>query len=345
MEDPRWAEDLQAHYGVGTPMTFEQMRDTKAREREMSLYNPFEDAAAGEANPYVFEDAPVGTRRFVVANVVGEEFHQRHAAGKRCMIKVRVSTASVEHARRMCESIAERDATYALYVLEMFKFVCLPPLDAAECDADAEMNEAIRAEYAAVDETQQAYLQRKRTMLDEVTRHNDIARRIAEGELDPSCAESAPVLPERTTGAEGEGGGDDVRQAGEEGRPPAAAPVPEAMEPDVPLCSDNYVVVATLEVTKHEKMEGRLIVKICGTFATEADATAHMKQLKKDMKYKLFDVTVCDMYAWLEMPPPYELIDRVLYDSQSLTDCLGTRKTDVNTHSVDLQCPADAAAA
>lgn len=68
-----------------------------------------------------------------------------------------------------------------------------------------------------------------------------------------------------------------------------------------------------VQITKCKKMKNHLIVKLCGTFENETDANEHMKVLKKDTKYKLFDVTVCDMYAWLEMPPPYELIENVIY--------------------------------
>ncbi len=317
-------DDLQAHYDVGEPMTFEQMRNVKAREREMPLYDPF-DGTSGEKNPYLFEDEPVGSRRFVVASIVVEHFGQKHGDGK-CMMKLKVSTASVEHAKRMCDSIAEKDPRYALYVLEMFKFICLPPPSASDCDA--EMNEAMRLEYSAVEESHKQFLERKQTMLDEVQRHNDIARRIADGELEESDAQSAPVLPEAVS--EAPCTSDSSRSL-----------IADDMEPDAPLCGDSFVVVATLTVRKYEKLMNHLIVKICGTFPSEADATAHMKELKKDMRYKLFDVTVCDMYAWLEMPPPYELIDNVLFDSRDLTDCLGTRKKTINVHSSDLQVPAD----
>ena len=63
-------EDLNAHYSVGDAMTFEQMMQTKKEEKELSLYNPFEKLT--DANPYVFEDKPVGLRRFAVVSLVGD---------------------------------------------------------------------------------------------------------------------------------------------------------------------------------------------------------------------------------------------------------------------------------
>ena len=313
-------EDLNAHYSVGDAMTFEQMTQMKRNEKEFSVYNPFTDSK--EKNPYVFEDKPVGLRRFAVVNIVGEEFLQKHD-GKKCLIKVKASTISHDKAKQMCELIQEKDKQYALYVLEMFKFVCLPPLDALSEEVDSEMNTAIEMEYLAVDDEKNEYKKRKEIMLDEVKRHNEIAKRIAAGEIDKSLAESGPILPEIMKE------GVSVRE------------VSESMEPDTPLCNDRYVVVATLKITKYEKMQDKMIIKVCGTFENEVDANSHMTSLKKDTKYKLFDVTVCDMYVWLEMPPPYDLIENVMYDSEKLTETLGSRKQTINIDSSDIQMPQD----
>ena len=306
-------EDLNAHYSVGDAMTFEQMVQTKKDEKEINLYNPFEHLT--EEHPYVFEDKPVGVRRFAIINIVGESFQQKHD-GKKCMLKVKVSTISQEKAKQMCEIIQEKDNKFALYVIEMFKFICLPPLAQ---DVDSELNTAIKMEYVAVDDEKEVFNNRKKTMMDEVKRHNEITKRIAGGELNASEAQSAPILPE------------DMKQI------ETSSEVSESMEPDAPLCTDKYVVIATLKITKYEKMKDHLIVKLCGTFENEADANSHMKTLKKDTKYKLFDVTVCDMYVWLEMPPPYELIEHVMFDSDKLTETLGKRKQTINIDSSDLQ--------
>ena len=310
-------ESLTANYSIGDAMTFEQMVQTKHEEKELSLYNPFENLT--EKNPYLFDDKPVGLRKFAVLNIVGEGFNQKHESGK-CMLKVRVSTISNEKAHQLCEVIRERENKFALYVVEMFKFICLPPLTQ---DVDSEMNHAIKQEYVAVDDEKEEFNNRKNTMMNEVKRHNQIAQQIAEGELDESDAQSAPILPEDMTKLE------------------TSNEVSESMEPDAPLCTDKYVVVATLKITKYDKMKDHLIVKLCGTFENEADANYHMKTLKKDTKYKLFDVTVCDMYSWLEMPPHYELIESVMFDSAKLTETLGQRKQTINIDSSDMQMPRD----
>ena len=188
---------------------------------------------------------------------------------------------------------------------------------------DSEMNTAIKMEYVAVDDEKEEFKNRKKIMMDEVKRHNEITKKIANGELDESEAQSAPILPEDMTKLE------------------TSNEVSDSMEPDAPLCSDKYLVLATLKITKYENMKDHLIVKLCGTFENEADANSHMKALKKDTKYKLFDVTVCDMYAWLEMPPPYELIENVMFDSEKLTETLGQRKQTINIDSSDIQMPND----
>lgn len=310
-------EDLNAHYAIGDAMTFEQMVQTKKEEKEISLYNPFEKLT--EVNPYVFEDKPVGLRRFAVVSLVGEGFPQKHDSGK-CMMKVKVSTISQEKATQMCELIQEKEKNFALFVVEMFKFICLPPLAQ---DVDSEMNVAIKLEYAALNDEKEEFNNRKKAMMDEVKRHNEITKKIADGELDASEAQSAPILPEDMTKIE------------------PSDEVSDSMEPDGPLCTDKYVVIASIKITKYEKMKDHLIVKICGTFENEADANSHMKTLKKDTKYKLFDVTVCDMYVWLEMPPPYELIENVVFDSEKLTETLGQRKQTINIDSSDMQIAND----
>jgi hypothetical protein len=312
-------EGLTANYSVGDALTWEQMVQTKKEENEMSLYNPFENST--EVNPYVFEDNPVGLRRFAVVSLVGEGFPQKHESHGKCMMKVKVSTISHDKATQMCELIQEKEKQFALFVVEMFKFICLPPPLAQ--NVDSEMNDAIKMEYEAVDDEKEEFKNRKKTMMDEVKRHNEITKKIADGDLDASEAQSAPILPEDMTKIE------------------PSNEVSDSMEPDAPLCTDKYVVIASIKTTKYEKMKDHLIVKICGTFENEADANSHMKTLKKDTKYKLFDVTVCDMYVWLEMPPPYELIENVMFDSEKLTETIGQRNQTINIESSDMQMPQD----
>lgn len=313
-------EDLEAKYSIGEPMTFDEMVKLRKNDQEFTVHNPFETSQ--ENNPYVFEDKPVGIRRYVIANFVGDGFQQKHKHNK-CMMKIKTSTVTSNQAINMCDSIKQKDPKYALYVLEMFKFICIPQPN-YNCDVDSEMNEAIRMEYSSIQDNRNDFVKRKQTMLNEVERHNDIKRKVARGEIDESQIESNPICPETMNKP------DDTENT-----------FTEEMEPDAPLCNDKFVVIASLQISKYEKLKNSLIIKICGTFDNESDATSHMKKIKKNTKYTLFDVSVCDMYAWLEMPPPYELIENVMFDSEKLTQSIGTRRNTINIDSSDLQCPAD----
>ena len=115
------------------------------------------------------------------------------------MMKVKVSTISQEKATQMCGLIQEKEKNFALFVVEMFKLICLPPLTQ---DVDSEMNDAIKMEYETLNDDKEEFNNRKKVMMDEVKRHNEITKKIADGELDASDAQSAPILPEDMTKVE-----------------------------------------------------------------------------------------------------------------------------------------------
>ena len=311
-------EDLEAKYSIGDAVTLEEMQAIKRNEKEFSLQNPFEHET--ESNPYLFEDKPVGFRHYALLNIVGPGMPQQHEGGK-TMIKVKATTATVDDARLLAEQLHNKDKTYGIYVNEMFKFVVvpLPSMDAM----DVALNDAIKQEYEAMEDRRHAFSDRKTQMLEDLERQNDITRRIANGELDRSQSDSASKFPE------------DMTQKVEE---PA---VSASMEPDPILGRDRYVVVATLKLTKDGPLKDHTVLKLCGSFETEELANSHMTTLKKDLKYKLFDVSVCDMFSWLEIPPPYELIEKVHYDNTKLTEALGSRKQKINITSTDLNEPRD----
>ena len=83
---------LHARYEVGAAMTFEEMNKLKQEEREYSLSNPFDGIE--EENPYLFEDKPVGLRRYAIINAVGPGMAQQHKDGL-TMIKVKAATSSL----------------------------------------------------------------------------------------------------------------------------------------------------------------------------------------------------------------------------------------------------------
>ena len=314
-------DELKANYSVGEPMTWEQMTATKQSEREFLVTNPFADST--ETNPYVFDDAPVGYRRFALLNVVGPGMAQQHEQGL-TMLKVKATTLTCEQARRLAATHQAKDPKYHIYVNEMFKFTVLPPPKDAVRDVDAAMNEAIKGEYAAMEDRNKEFLGRKSTMISDLERQNDLTRKIASGEADADEADSTCVCPEPAQEA-----------------PALNNDMTEDMEPDAPSGVDRFIVLATLEITREGPLQGSVIVKLCGSFENEEAASSHMKSLKKSTRYKLFDVSVCDMYAWLRIPPPYELMDHVVYDSDKLTEALGARKQVIDVHDKGLQEPAD----
>ena len=313
---------LHARYEVGTAMTFEEMNKLKQEEREYSLSNPFDGIE--EENPYLFEDKPVGLRRYAIINAVGPGMAQQHKDGL-TMIKVKAATSSLEHASNLAVDLHKKSPEYHVFLIELFKFVCVPPpappREGGGDDIDKMMNDAIKAEYDSMEHTSRDYRERKNKMLNEVKRHNEINSKIAAGELPPEACESASICPEAP---------DPSAQEGEEG---GDYDIPLGMEPDAPVGHDSFLVLATLKVTQGP-LTDRVIYKICGIFEKDEQANAHMTTLKKSNKYKLFDVCVCHMYCWLQMPPPYHLIENVQYDSTKLTEALGARKKKIDISSI-----------
>lgn len=367
-------EDLVAKYSVGEPLTFDEMRRVRQRE-ERAPGTPqssvFEQST--EANPYLFEDRPVGTGRFVLINAVGPGMPQQHKDRTRIMLKVKASVASVKNAKRLVETLSTRESEkrYAIFVNEMFKFGCVP-MPAQEVvveEIEAALNDAIKAEFAKANARHEEYQARKSAMLEDIKRQNEIARKISEGLLPAEASDSASICPEPSPPPPAGAHADDAAGSSldHERYPPAghttswadavhfvdddadtddgadADPdADDAEEPDLPLGLDKYVVIANLQPLDEAVgplKVGTVIYKFCGTFETEELATAHVREVKKDPRYKLFDIAVCNMHCWLEIPPPYKLVDKVKYDSTHLTDALGTRKKEIDIRQLSEQMP------
>lgn len=312
---------LQARYSIGDAMTYEQMTQTRDMEKQVILEDPHTNTK--EENAYLFEDEPVASKRIALINAVAPGMPQQHDNGK-MFIKVKCVTASQSQAMRMVSSIHERkdEQRYGVYMVEMFKFLCLPPPTDEEMDTDTLMNDALSSCYTGKKSNRDAFLQRKEQMLQEVDRHNALHRQIASGKLPPSASESRSICPEQENSI--------VRDM----------PNEELMETDVVLSQERYVVIASVDITEGP-LNDHVIYKICGAFMTETEAEEHMINLKMQQRYKIFDVVVADMYSWLEMPPPYELINTVKYDSSKLTEVLGKRKQKINIESSSLQEPCE----
>lgn len=320
---PADLNDVNANYSVGNAMTYEQMMKQRQSETEYELHNPFEEKQ--ETNPYVFEDKPIGARRYALLNLVGPGLPQTHEGGK-TFIKLKGATTTINQAKTLANALHEREEKkYGIYLTELFKFICLPPppADVSIADADVVMNECIKRSYNEYITKRDDFNTRKKAMMDDLARQNKITERIAAGELPAEAADSKSLFPETQP---------DHKE--EEDRPG------ESMEKDIPTSSEHYVVIATLLSALPWADKG-VIYKLCGVFETEEKAVTHMKDLKRSSKYKLFDVTVAEMYSWLEMPPPYEVIENVHYDSNKLTEALGQRKQTIEIDQSGLHEPAD----
>eukprot|EP00965_Chrysotila_dentata_P222079 6192754-Pleurochrysis_carterae.AAC.1 len=312
MLDEADLSDIRATYTVGEPLTFEQMQKVRCKDRESLVIDPFEGVT--EKCPYLFEDKPVGAGRFALINMVAPGLAQTHAHDK-MFIKIKCVTSTVQHGHALARSLQKRstEQKFGIYLLEMFKFACIPPLDVEDEERDVLMNDAIREGVKNQERSLEDFRKRKQAMLAEVARHNEIAARIASGELPPEAAESECIVPEacdkRGTSSEPAEGWQVLTEDGA-----LTEQHIEGMEMDQPLSVERYIVMATMLVESGQ-LKGRVIYKICGAFEGEEKANEHMISLKKLLRYKMFDVSVASMYGWLEMPPPYEQLERVHYDS------------------------------
>lgn len=303
-------------YSVGTPVTYdEMMRIRSGGDTSVNM--------DGTADELLFDDdPPVGAQRYALLSMAGPRLRQKHQTGS--FLKVRCVTATRRTAERIGGELAKKTNSYDILLVELYKFLCLPPPppDMTSERMDSEMVAAIQGAMADLENSKARFQERKTAMLDDMRRQNQIAQRIADNELDPSEMESNCLYPEEMTKGENE--------QGEEG---------DLDECDAYLGNDKFVVIATIEVNIFD--DRGVIFKICGAFETEEGANALASGLKKQTRYKPYDIVVAQLGAWLSMPPPADVIDNVVYDCDKLTEVLGTRKTVINVKDTRLQEPAD----
>lgn len=297
-------DDAAVSYRVGEPITHEEMHRMVAEEQ-----------SGGEL---LFDDPPTGGRKYALINLAGPRSTQKSTHP---YLRITAVTGSKDAATRLTSAGGKYDTV----LVEMYKFLCypLPPVDASQEDVDAELTLAVERGRKAQDEHAQVFEDRKKAMLEDMARQNAIARSIADGDLEAESMESASVCPESV----GERGVDEYDEQGQdEGDLDDCDDVP---------CAEKFGVLTTLATTVYGDVDGFLF-KISGAFVTEAEATAHMNELKQDSRYKSYDVTVVTMGGWLRMPPPAELIMDVVYDTPKLTEAIGSRKVAVNLHDSGL---------
>lgn len=310
--------DVAAHMEIGMPLTFEEMQ----RERQTSEQCTPREELSGETNPYVFDDKPVNHNNFAAISVVDDSLSQKHVSSA-TLLKIRGAFATLDDLKTAVVPNENCD----LFACELYKFSILPcTADIISMDSDTRdgvMNDCLRMyenmRIASADD----FDARKRKMMDDIKRQEDIKERVRQGELPESAIESASVCPEEL--------------------PEAAQPDEGAhMLSDAPLSDFKFATVAMIsikEITDADPdgnkynvpdcMRGKTIFKIAGTFRTQEEASTHAEKLRKQRKYKHIDLYVVHMYEWLFCPPNVELLPCVQYAQDKLTEAIGTLKDEV----------------
>lgn len=300
---------MNVQYDIGHPMTFEEMEEFKRLEAEHAKGGDARDASAPEAkaHPHLFEDKPLGTRRVALLSILAPSLPQRHGDG--CTyIKIRAASNSIEDLHCLAPLVKAEGC--ALYAFEMFKFCCIPPLiNTPMEEADDLMEDALVKWSDKLLKSRDEFNARKKEMRDDIARQEEIKSRIRAGELEESALRSACVLPEPVSDG------------------PVVLPENDFLPSDAPLSAERYAVICAVDTVGLDTglPENSILIKICGVFVDEAQATEHVRALKKHRRYNSFDLCVVSMYEWLKMPPPVDLVDHVVYDHPKLGEILGDR--------------------
>lgn len=313
-------ELMNVQYDIGHPMTFEEMEDFKRLEAEHATGGEESvnaSAPGSETHPHLFEDKPIGTRRMALVSILAPSLPQRHDDG--CTyIKIRAASNTIEDLNRLAPVVQAEGCS--LYAFELFKFCCIPPLiNMTREDADDAMEDALVKWSDKLLKARDEFNARKKEMRDDLARQEEVKARIRAGELEESALCSACVLPEPVSDG------------------PVVLPENDFLPSDAPLSAERYGVICAVDTSGLETTlpENSILIKICGVFVDEAQATDHARALKKLRRYKSFDLCVVAMYEWLKMPPPVDLVDHVVYDHPKLGEILGERAKPVAIPEVD----------
>ena len=310
---------MNVQYDIGHPMTFEEMQAFKAAEKN-NEFTPHVETA-GEKFPHLFEDEAIGNRSIALISIISSNMDQKHEDG--CMyMKLKTVCNSLEDAQRLGSMLPNEKTN--IYAVEMFKFNCMPPMKnvSTQDESDNTLDNALHAYLNAFDHREGDFNERKQQMLEDIARQEAVKKEIRDGirpesDLDSSCIFPEP-LAERI----------DIAKT-------------NIMQSDPPSTVERFAVLCTADLTNVDcELIGHVIFKICSVHEKSDDAETHMKELKKQSRYKPYDLSVVHMYEWLKMPPPVELINNVCYTSSKLTEVLGERKKTININQTALQEPA-----
>lgn len=323
-------QDLDANLEFGAPLTEQEFRALQSGEQSQSTSSLAPETS--ESNPFVFDDDPVNHNKFAVLSILSNSMNQRHQ-NDCTVIKIRGAFASMDAIKRAKIDNEGCD----LFACEMYKFCILPcsadVMALSVEERDEMMNESLRLYEAARLHSNDEFERRKRDMLSDLERQEEIKRKVNEGVLPTEAIESQCIFPEPLAEKQGVNSTD-------------------AMDSDRPVNSFTFAVMAVVDMNDVEStelpevMRGKTIFKLCGAFQKEEEANRHAKRLRKAQRYKHIDVCVAHMYEWLPYPPNIELLPVVHYDQNRLTEAVGALQeevtpmqalTDMNEATVPLQ--------
>jgi hypothetical protein len=310
---------MNVQYDIGHAMTYEEMMAFKEAESSTKAGLPH-GTNTEEKNPYLFEDEPFGNRSIALLSVVGPKMKQKHQDGGMYM-KIKTVCNSMDEASRMAKVVPQEQTD--VYCVELFKFSCMPPPPGVttQGEADDVMNACLKAYIDGFDKKEEDFNERKQKMLDDIKRQEDMKEKIRQGGAQPEDLDSSSVCPEPITEK-------------------VDVPKTNIMTSDTPLTPERYAVLCTADLSDIDcPLRDHVMFKLCGVHETEEKASKQLHELKKESRYKPYDISLVHLYEWLKMPPPVEILENVTYSSAKLTDVLGERKKTINVNQTALQEP------
>ena len=236
-------------------------------------------------------------------------------------MKIKTVCNPMDEASRMAKIVPQEQTD--LYCVELFKFSCMPPPPGVTTqeEADDMMNACLKAYIDGFDKKEEDFNKRKQRMLDDIKRQEEMKERIRQGDAKPEDLDSSSVCPEPIAEK-------------------VDVPKTNIMTSDTPLTPERYAVLCTADLSDIDcPLRDHVIFKLCGVHETEEKASKQLHELKKESRYKPYDVSMVHLYEWLKMPPPVEILENVTYSSAKLTDVLGDRKKTININQTALQEP------
>lgn len=321
-------KDLVAHYDVGEAVTYEQMMQIRAAEKENDQTS---DMIGGlnkdEKNPYLFDDPHVDNHNICIVSLLSPHLNQQHETGK-MFLKIKAACAGQDDAHSITKQITDEKCD--MYFFGMYQF-CFIPCTKEFCNLDSDtrdklLNDALENYKRHRLKSAIEYEQRKQRLMEDMKRQEENKEKFREGliseeELDSSSLEPEPIeepAPENTV------------ISGSTCALPGGAQ--KVIKSDKHFNDFKFAVMAIIDLADVPDVSDILkegcIIKICAVFRQEDEAHKHADKLRNLQRYKHIDLYVCCMYEWLEMPPDQSKLETINYKQQKLTEAVGSRNSD-----------------